>query len=140
MQPFYLTPGNITYSLAVCLRQSEKKIQFAPRAISVYDCAANRFAIVYDPVCLTLIYAALYSSAGNDLAFLFKLIIAHAEFLYGSIFECPLIVFDELLSVVFLQWDQFHLCIIHYDTCQTPEQKIPAMLHVHLTGLTRHLI
>jgi hypothetical protein len=40
----------------------------------------------------------------------------------------PLIVFDKLLSVVFLQRDQLHLCFLHCSTsCPAPEQKIPAM-------------
>ena len=102
MQPFYLAPGSVSYSFTVSFWQCEKKVQFASRTFCMNDCAANRFAIVYDPICFTLIYAFFYRSAGNDFIVLLKLIISQAKLFYRSIFKRPLIVLDELLSVVFM--------------------------------------
>ena len=80
VQFFDSAPGGITDAFAVHFRRNKQQFKVTPISFDLDDYAAYRLPILHDPISFTFFNGSQNGLAGNDLTFLFKMVIPAAEF------------------------------------------------------------
>ena len=111
---FYEAPGRIAYAFAVDIGFDKQQFQLATKKsfVNGNDHAADLFPVQKDAISLAVVDGLLDGGAGYDFVVFLEMVVTHPKFLRSAMLECPLVVEDELLLVVRLQWSQGHLWLV----------------------------
>ena len=108
VQFFDCAPGGIADSPAVNFWGNKQKFKVPLITFDPDDHAADRLSILHDPISLPFINGSLNGLPGDDLTFLFEMIIPAAEFFQCTVIKCFLIIRYELFPIVGGQWGKYY--------------------------------
>ena len=112
VQALYGLPGSIADAFAVGVGRNKQQIQMVVLGcfVDFQHHAAHDLAVLSDAVGHSVADAFFDGLPGNNLPILLHMIVAATELFHRSVFECPLVVQNELFPIVCGQNGQRDVC------------------------------